>query len=187
MATLPHIQWTNNKIWINGILSYSFEEDNDALSICTQLYKDLELAYPKFFKMDIISKAGFLATELLLKYIDEAQLNRDKTAIYISTKDGCIDVDQKFQNSMATVASPALFVYTLPNIVLGEICIRQKFKGEQMCYVSAALDKEDLRFYLQDIFLHRNQEHCLCGSINATEHTIDIALYMTDPNNYQLI
>ena len=34
-----------------------------------------------------------------------------------------------------TIPSPSIFVYTLPNIVSGEIAIRHKYYGESTCYV----------------------------------------------------
>lgn len=141
----------------------------------TSLYRLLELSYPKFFKMDIISKAAFLATEVLMQAIS-APLDRDKVATVFTTASGCLDVDEKFEASRADVASPALFVYTLPNIMLGEICIRNQFKGEQLCSMAPAVDIPFMEFYVKDLLAHRGMEACLCGFAEAYGDTIDVRL-----------
>lgn len=169
------IIWQNNTIWLHGAIFLELEGE-DALSWATDAYKKLGLSYIKFFKMDIVSKVGFLAAEILLKEITLTEQERTTTSVYVTTQNGCLDVDIKYQESMNSLASPALFVYTLPNIVLGEICIKQKFKGEQMCYVAPELDREDMHFYVKDIFEQRSQTHCLAGNIDAVERSINVEL-----------
>ena len=50
----------------NGELLYSGKEVNLS-SFLVQLYKFLHLDYPKFYKMDNLSKLGWLASEILIK------------------------------------------------------------------------------------------------------------------------
>ncbi len=59
----------------------------------------------------------------------------DETGIILSNANGSLDVDLKYAKTMQAGASPALFVYTLPNIVIGEISIRHKIKGENAFFV----------------------------------------------------
>jgi 3-oxoacyl-[acyl-carrier-protein] synthase-1 len=61
--------------------------------------------------------------------------------------------------------SPALFVYTLPNIVTGEIAIRHQIQGETAFYI---LEKpEDLEPIIQSTMSnnikHSNPQTILCG------------------------
>lgn len=176
---MQKVVWNNSGIWLNDKPFLSFDTP-DVLEQADQLYKHLQLQYLKYYKMDMLCKVGFLASEVLLRELDASLINKDKTATYISTKDGCMDVDQKFFASMQTLPSPALFVYTLPNIVLGEICIRNKFKGEQIAYISQHIDKEDIQFYVNDAFQYRNQKHCLCGHINAYNNDVNVELFWLD-------
>lgn len=173
-----HLKWTDDKIWLNGTLAYQLNGEN-ATDWVTNLYKSLALNYIKFFKMDILSKAGYIASELLINNLDLTEEEKNNTSLYICTKNGCIDIDAKYQATLDHLASPALFVYTLPNIVLGEISIKHKLKGEQMCYVAPYLDEEDLESYITDIFNHRDQLHCLAGFIDTTDNhiTIDLRWY----------
>ena len=146
----------------------------------TTLYRQLGISYAKFFKMDLLSKATFLATEVLLQAVGEIA-DRDRVATVLTTDSGCMDVDEKFETSRAELASPALFVYTLPNIMLGEICIRNQFKGEQMCTLAPALNTAFTEFYVTDLIEQRNTAACLCGFAEAYDDRLDVRLIWVSP------
>lgn len=110
------------------------------------LYKSLGCDYPKFHKMDGLSKLGFIAAELLMSKAEEK-------GIYLSDKDNCAMIFAGRLGSLATdirhdetirpeefYPSPAVFVYTLANVVSGEIAIRHKMYGESTSFL---LDKDD--------------------------------------------
>ena len=106
-----------------------------------ELYRRFAGDYPKFFKMDTLSRLGFIAAEILLKApITNGQ---KPTAIILANRSASIKNDTDY---MATISdgnyypSPALFVYTLPNIVTGEIAIRHHIQGETSFYI---LDKPE--------------------------------------------
>lgn len=128
--------------------------------------------------MDPLSRVAFLAAELLVAGIPVA--DKHKVATVLATSSGCLEVDKKFEESRKELASPALFVYTLPNIMLGEIDIRHGFKGEQMCTVSGQPDPEWLLHYVTDLLQHRGTEACLCGYVEATAQTINATLLWVD-------
>ncbi len=144
-------------------------EHGSYTDMLVEAYQHFRINYPKFFKMDLPSRTALIASELLGPY---PGIDHDKTAVVITTRSGCIEVDKKFEESRQTVASPALFVYTLPNIMLGEICIRQGFKGEQICLVDESPDWHQLSFIVQDQLQYRQMEACLCGFIEATHQQI---------------
>jgi hypothetical protein len=144
------------------------------------IYRELGLNYPKFFKMDLLCKWAWLGAEILLKTTEGMRydhLNKEKIAVVLATGKGCLAVDKKYLESMQTVASPALFVYTLPNIMLGEICIRHGFKGEQLCMVQESFNSDELSFWINDLFKHRKMEHCLTGWVDATEDKHEVQLF----------
>src|SRR5215203_3079247 len=81
--------------------------------------------YQRFYKMDALSKLGWLAAEILLdEQYKACGYPADQTGIILSNANSSLDTDAKYHESMLTIPSPALFVYTLPNIVIGEIAIR---------------------------------------------------------------
>lgn len=94
-----------------------------------ELYRTHIGDYPKFFKMDPLSRLGFIATELLLKESPKADYG-----VLLFNRSSSLADDSAFQATIQDrnnwFPSPALFVYTLPNIVTGEIAIRNHFMTE---------------------------------------------------------
>ena len=111
---------------ISSIPSIRISPTSDEL---VDLYRTHIGDYPKFFKMDPLSRLGFVATELLLKQSPKADYG-----VLLFNRSSSIADDTAFQTTIQDhgnwFPSPALFVYTLPNIVTGEIAIRNHFLTE---------------------------------------------------------
>lgn len=131
---------------MNGTCVYEAGAEISTLEFLNQLYKHFEINYPKFFKMDILCKLGILASELLLKELNEAE--KERTAIYLCNRASSLETDRKHYTNIASGSSyfpsPSVFVYTLPNIVIGEISIRHKIMGEGVFFISESPNFEDL-------------------------------------------
>src|ERR1700741_5650650 len=104
------------------------------------------MSYPKFHKMDALSKLGLLCAEHALKngdFLSKYPLNR--VGIVLSNSASSLETDRQHQRSISDKSnyfpSPAIFVYTLPNIVIGEMAIKYKITGENAFFVS---EKRDL-------------------------------------------
>ncbi len=111
------------------------KHDSDSLS---QIYREKEYKYPKFFKMDNLSKSGYLLSMELLDEFPELE-NRKNISVICYNSLSSIVTDRNFANTIHKeeyFPLPSLFVYTLPNIVTGELCICHKFEGESSFYVS---------------------------------------------------
>lgn len=174
-----YINWSNQSLSRDGQLLLQSRETIPA-AIPPDIYEQAGISYPKFFKMDLLSRVAFLGMELLAP--DTSLLDKTKTAVALSSASGCLDVDKKYDESRKTLASPALFVYTLPNIMLGEICIRHGFKGEQMTTISAQPDIDWMLFYASDLLQHRGANACLLGHVEATEQEIKATLLWVNTN-----
>jgi hypothetical protein len=176
MASQPEVPWISIR---NGRLIRSGERVASAAD-AAGMYRELGCSYPKFFKMDTLSKWAWLGAEVLLcndgAWAYEG-VSKEQIGLVLATQDGCLEADKKYADSMATVASPALFVYTLPNIMLGEICIRHGFKGEQLCLVNEGFDADALRFQAQDLLENRNLSHCLFGWADVVGDQQDICMF----------
>lgn len=99
------------------------------------LYKQHVGDYPKFYKMDPLARLGFIASELLLQQVDEEHfVEREDRAIVLINRSASLAADCKYEQTIQEgddyFPSPADFVYTLPNIVTGEIAIRHHYHGE---------------------------------------------------------
>ena len=109
-------------------------------SLLTAIYKRYVDDYPKFYKMDPLSRLGFVATELLLQVEGKRRdMPSDDRAVILFNRSSSIQADQKYLDSIIDpeeyFPSPSVFVYTLPNIVTGEIAMRNHYHGETSFYI----------------------------------------------------
>lgn len=156
-----------------------FDDETKVLATPEEFYRYKEYNYMKFFKMDLLCKWAWLGTEVLLEENDSiiSEIDKSNIAVVLMTHHGCIDVDKKYLKTTESIPSPALFVYTLPNIMLGEICIRHGFKGEQASLVSDRFDIEEIHYYVSDLLNNRGMKACLFGWVDAFDDSKDVALY----------
>lgn len=135
-------------------------------------YRDLNAAYPKFFKMDNLSKLGFLAAEYLLKDFDlSGKYRPEETGIVLQNSSSSLETDEKHQESISDrqnyFPSPSVFVYTLPNIVVGEMAIRHGIKGENAVLVAEAPDAGQIFRYVSELFERERVRCCITGRVEA--------------------
>lgn len=164
-------------------LVYERKGDSSFDAFLIEAYESLKISYPKFYKMDTLSKAGFMASELILKgRILKDEYSPGKIAVVLSNASASLDTDLKYEATVKTIPSPALFVYTLPNIVTGEICIRQGWKGENAFFVSDQFDPGFLSVYVEQV-LSQGAEACLTGWIEVLGEQHDVFLYLVENRN----
>src|ERR1041385_2908045 len=163
----------NNKILKDG--EVVFEDQMGSLDDFMEKAYSAGNSYPKFYKMDRLAKLGFLASELLLKGVNFAPAS---TAVVLSNANSSLDTDIKYWQSAKNQPSPALFVYTLPNIVGGEICIRHGIKGENIFFVSAQFDPVWIAGNVDLILENNRAKHCLAGWVDVMGNHADVFLYL---------
>ena len=152
----------------------------------TGLYRSQIGDWPKFFKMDTLSKAGFVASELLLKKVGERRLEGEEythsRAIVLFGSTASLCADRNYQETIQDrdnyYPSPALFVYTLPNIVTGEIAIRNHWRGETSFYVLETPDAAQMAFHLACAFDDPETESILAGWVDSRNND-DYQVFMT--------
>jgi hypothetical protein len=142
-----------------------------------QSYENLKINYPKFYKMDRICKLGLLASEVILS--GQSKLNAELTSVILSNSNSSLDTDIRFWDSTKSAASPSLFVYTLPNIVAGEICIRHGFKGESNFFVTPEFDAGWIVNYVNQTMASDIIEACLAGWVDVLSDHAEVFLYLT--------
>jgi len=170
----------NNTIHSDGIVFHTGESDISALLKAT--YKNLNLEYPKFYKMDILSKTAFIGVEILKNKRPEiSKYEGDEMALLFSNRNSSADTDIKFIKSYQEdkAPSPALFVYTLPNILIGEIAIRNKWYGENLFVIHPSFDPDFFSSY-GNILLSKKQNACICGWVNVIEEDIECLLFFVE-------
>lgn len=137
-----YCRFTNEKVVVNNELLMQKGEPGDWLA---DIYHHIGMQYPKFFKMDRLCKVGTLAAELVLKdkTFDHETVKADWAVILMNSASS-LDDDRQYQETIRDrenyYPSPSIFVYTLANIVTGEIAIRHKIGGESSFYVFEHFD-----------------------------------------------
>ena len=158
-----------------------FEQPGSADEFLDKVYAHFEVSYPKFHKMDKLCKLGFLATELLLKDSRHSgKYKETETGLVLSNANSSLDVDLKYAKTIQTGASPALFVYTLPNIVIGEISIRWQFKGENAFFVFKEFDGNFIVKYVTGLFENKLVKNCICGWVDILKEDYRALLFLVE-------
>jgi hypothetical protein len=160
------------------------EEAGTALpEFLRSLYDRFSGQYPKFHKMDLLSKLGWVATEILLQDMPMDQYTPEDTGVVLANTSSSLDTDERYYETVQEIASPALFVYTLPNIVIGEISIRHKLKGENAFFITAEFDIEFITGYVQQLLDTGAINACICGWVEQYHSAYDAALYLIEKNS----
>ena len=149
-------------------------------------YQHFALQYPKFYKMDSLSKLGWLAAEVLLKDgFNTTSYKPEDVGIVLANANASLDTDIKYFETAKDIASPALFVYTLPNIVIGEISIRHRFKGENAFFIFDEFDAGFIEQYVSNLINNNILQSCICGWVEVLGEEYKAALYLIEKNKNQ--
>ncbi len=177
---------TTNCTISKGIVSKDrgklFENSNVQLfNFLTSVYQHFQLNYPRFYKMDLLSKLGWLASEIMLKdgFEKDAYRNED-IGLVLANTNSSLDNDIKYFNSIKDFPSPSLFVYTLPNIVIGEISIRNRFKGEHAFFVQKTFDAAFVEQQVCYLLNHNILQACICGWVEVLEQEYKAVLFLIE-------
>ena len=179
IRSFSHIK--NNTVFLNGRILFK-DAPGDFSGFIKAAYKDLDTKYPKFFKMDNLSKMAFLAADVLLKKeITNLEIEQN-IAIVFSNKASSLDTDRKHQRSIQNkenyYPSPAVFVYTLPNICIGEISIKHRLFSENSFFIFDHFNAAHLKDYASGLLDTNKSEQVLCGWVNFDDENYEAFLYL---------
>src|SRR5690554_6249028 len=171
-----YIEIKEGCIYKNGELEMQ-SSTSDFSDMMKEWYKSLHLSYPKFYKMDDLCKMAFIASERLL----EGETSKE-IALLFSNSEASLDTDIKHQQSIQTTdayfPSPAIFVYTLPNITIGEVSIRHQLKTESAFFVSATFPTETMMPYAEYLLQSGRAEQVLCAWIHKLNEEYKTVFYL---------
>lgn len=147
--TLHSVEIYQNKMFVDGTKVFSASSDTNSADFFKMLYASLNLNYLKFFKMDLLSKLGFLSAEALLQKVSLTEQEKETVGLLVFNTSSSLETDENFQqtiqNNNEFFPSPSIFVYTLPNIVIGEIAIKHKLYGENRLMVVDDFNLEKIK------------------------------------------
>jgi 3-oxoacyl-(acyl-carrier-protein) synthase len=118
----------------------------------------------RFNRLDLASQLAVLAVEKLS--VNFEILARDRIGICLAARAGSLSTDIEYWKGRALVGgpSPTLFAYTLPSAAIGEIAIRHRITGPNLCFWG---DDDTLLFEAGDLILRGDADSCVCVSCNV--------------------
>lgn len=164
------------------------QEGKEHHSLLTTLYKQMIGNYPKFYKMDGLSRLGFVASEILLN-AEKGETDEERAIIFFNHSSS-IASDRNYKESIKDkdnyFPSPSIFVYTLPNIVTGEIAIRNHFQGETSFFILPDKDERMMEEILQASCRDAQSKSFLTGWIDyEDERHFEADLKIKKMRNYK--
>ena len=167
------VKLTPNYLEVNG---NRVAEAVSGESFLTMRYRQYNMDYPKFFKMDVLCKVGFVASEILLaEEGTERFVPRADRAVILFNRHSSLHADRTFQQTITNPSefypSPSVFVYTLPNIVTGEIAIRNKYHGESSFILLPEKSEEAMNQAVERAFLDGETTSALTGWVEAVSES----------------
>ena len=177
----------NHTIWVDALIV--FEEVDKSISFtdfAKNVYKHFGWNYPKFFKMDELSKLTFIGAELVLKFHQSTD-KPDEMGIVFMNRSASLQSDDIHQQSILDpeqyFPSPSVFVYTLPNVAIGELCIRHHITGENYFFVKDTFDALLLTEYTTLLFAENRCKSCIAGWTEIHHTAYELFLYTVKQNS----
>lgn len=129
--TLHTVRITPQRVELDGKIS---ETDSACGRVTLDgIYRNHGWDYPRFHKMDSMGKLLFAATELLVSACPFSAEEPGRAVLLFNASTSVLS-DRRHIASYSGEAgffpSPSVFLYTLPNVAVGEIAIRYGIKGE---------------------------------------------------------
>lgn len=174
----------NDTVSIDGKVVLKTAEQPGTSKQFKEIFQSLGIEYPKFYKMDMLSKLAFLAFEILTKD-SGIKITETNTGILLANRFSTIDTDRKFIQTIEPenhFPNPSLFVYTLPNVMTGEISIRKNIKGETLFISTDGFSASMMTKTLETMIF----DNCLAGFIEyGNENNFEaFAVFLEKTDNF---
>lgn len=148
-----------------------------------ELYTKSGKEYPKFYKMDALAKLAFLAFSFFEGNLNTEKFADDDITLLFANSSSSKTTDLKYIQSYTEKGSPSpsLFVYTLPNILTGELSILNKWYGENIFFIEEKFDPE---FYLEQInfYFSKGAKAVLAGWVESNDSNEECILFFIENN-----
>ncbi len=175
-----HTTISRKGVYKNGEQLVNANTDNTEL--LREAYQKLGISYPKFFKMDTLGKLGIIGTEPF--FADGSLKERykdDEIAVLLANSSSSMESDVAHKKNYTDgKASPAIFVYTLPNIVIGEICIRHQLFSESNFYIFEKFEAEEMLMQAQVLLSESDSKACILGWVESFEDNFEAAFFLLE-------
>ena len=146
-------------------------------------YRALADPNMKFSKMDDLCKLAYVAScELLSGHRPDCPAER--IGVVMANRSASLDSDRRHQTIIdagdGCGASPAVFVYTLPNIMLGQVAIKHGLKGESTFFAFPDKSSNFIREYTASLIAEGRMDAVLWGWCEFDGGSYDCELTLTE-------
>ncbi|OBX26661.1 hypothetical protein LX77_01133 [Gelidibacter algens] len=183
ISSYCHIK--NNSVSLDGKLLFT-SPIQEFTAFVKSAAQQLHTNYAKFYKMDNLSKLAFLAADVLLKNAELPVDTENDIAIILSNKASSLGTDRTYQASIDDpdnfFPSPSVFVYTLPNICIGEISIKHQLHSENCFFIFDSFNADHLWTNAQSLLKRNKAEKVLCGWVDFDDKNYEAFLYLVEEN-----
>ena len=169
------------------VKSVEIGPENKGAALLTEIFKESLANGSRFFKMDLFSRLAYVAVGLLAKdapgeYVPE------ETGLLIFTLNGSVLADRKHLSTFAKpdeyYPSPAIFINTLPNVVLGEMAVTHRIKGETTLVMLPGRDEETMDSILDATLAATRPSVLITGWVDCeSENTFQAKLKLLKIND----
>jgi len=153
----------NNRIVKDNDIIFQSEE-KELSTFIRQAYKNVGGVNLKFYQSSDLCKLGSVAALYLLEGVS---FEPGEMGIIMANAHSSLLTDTAHQHIIDTsgdmAASPAIFVYTLPNVVTGQICINHKIQGENTFFINKTCNLDELEDYASLVMKYTGLEYCIIG------------------------
>ena len=173
--TLKHVVITPEGLQIDR---QSVPVESKGAELITELFKKFLADGSRFFKMDLYSRLAYVASGLLaLNTLEDCE--PEKRALCFFTLNGSLLADRKhlstFADPDAYYPSPAVFINTLPNVVLGEIAVSYSIKGETTLVMLPERDEGIIESVVGATLDSTAPQALICGWVDCPEENSFVA------------
>ncbi len=178
------VHFNEKEMSLKGVPIHQNQTDSELKDFLVEVYKSSGLSYPKFYKMDNLSKSAFISAHYLTHESEVWKVSGEsKKGVLIFNSVSSLETDYNFHKTYSpkdSIPSPSLFVYTLPNILIGEICIYHKIKGENLFFISESFDADEILAQCEQIFEFNALDQLICGWVDSFESKSNATLFLME-------
>ena len=168
MTIRQEVRITPDRVVLNDMV---LPTESQGIDMLTEIYRGRVNDYPRFYKMDELCRLGFIASELLLEADGDRHQDSDDRAVILFNSSSSLCNDRKYQATIQQAdnyfPSPSLFVYTLPNMVAGEIALRHGYHGETAFYLLPQRDDRLMHQVIETTMSDGQTTSALCGWVDC--------------------
>lgn len=181
--TIAHCRIADGQIELDGQNLFSCTPDTPFASFIREAYKAIDGKNMKFYKMSDLCKTAYIAAEVLLQ--KTPTFVPTEVGIILANRSASLDTDRHHQDIIDSegeaAAAPAVFVYTLPNVAAGEVCIRHKIQGENTFFIDDLYQPERLIRYARSAMSRDGLQYCIVGWCDFLQgqYLADLNLFTT--------